>query len=111
MLFPLAGGRRRVRRALLLGISAHAGHSDTGTNASAPLSGGSIDTIFELYSSEQACSQIFQPYLPSADQARLRQDTEAGVEATSTALEGTALASIPDLAARLRELVVLSLTS
>jgi predicted acylesterase/phospholipase RssA len=72
-------------------------------------SGVSIDTIFELYSSEQACSQIFQPYLPSADQAQLRQDTEAGVEATSTALEGTARASIPDLAERLRELAPLLL--
>jgi hypothetical protein len=41
-------------------------------------SGVSIDTIFDLYSSEQACSQIFQPYLPQADQTRLIEDVEAG---------------------------------
>src|SRR5512144_2282827 len=70
-------------------------------------SGVSIDTIFDLYSSEQACSQIFLPYLPSADQAQLRQDVEAGVQATRTALETTARASIPDLANRLRELAPL----
>ena len=72
-------------------------------------SGVSIDTIFDLYSSEQACAQIFQPYLPSADQTRLSQDVEAGVQATRTALETAARASIPDVGERLRELAPLLL--
>ena len=42
-------------------------------------SGVSIDTIFELYSSEQACSQIFQPYLPQADRNRLSEDVKTGL--------------------------------
>src|SRR5512132_2517677 len=72
-------------------------------------SGVSIDTIFDLYSSEESCSQIFQPYLPSADRDRLSRDNEAGVEATSSALEATAKTSVPDLAERLRELAPLLL--
>ena len=34
-------------------------------------SGVPIDTIVELYSSQKACSKIFQPYLPLAEQDRL----------------------------------------
>ena len=96
-------------RSVLDNIDLFAGTSTGSIIALGLASGVSIDTIFDLYSSEQACSQIFQPYLPPADQARLRQDVEAGVEATRSALETTARASIPDLAERLRELAPLLL--
>ena len=96
-------------RSVLDNIDLFAGTSTGSIIALGLASGVSIDTIFDLYSSEQACSQIFRPYLPSADQAQLRQDAEAGVEATRSALEGTARASIPDLAERLRELAPLLL--
>ena len=96
-------------KSVLDNIDLFAGTSTGSIIALGLASGVSIDTIFDLYSSEQACSQIFRPYLPSADQAQLRQDAEAGVEATRSALEGTARASIPDLAERLRELAPLLL--
>ena len=91
-------------RSVLDNIDLFAGNSTGSIIALGLASGVSIDTIFDLYSSEQACSQIFLPYLPPADQTRLRQDVEAGVQATRSALETTARASIPDLAERLREL-------
>ena len=53
--------------------------------------------------------RIFQPYLPRADRDRLSQDVEAGAQATRSALETTARASIPDLAEQLRELAPLLL--
>ena len=96
-------------RSVLDNIDLFAGTSTGSIIALGLASGVSIDTIFDLYSSEQACSQIFQPYLPSADQARLRKEAEAGVEATRTALERTAQSSIPDVAERLRELAPLLL--
>ena len=96
-------------RSVLDNIDLFAGNSTGSIIALGLASGVSIDTIFDLYSSEQACSQIFQPYLPSADQDRLSQDVEAGVQATRTALETTARASIPDVAERLRELAPLLL--
>ena len=96
-------------RSVLDNIDLFAGTSTGSIIALGLASGVSIDTIFELYSSEQACSQIFRPYLPSADQAQLSQDAEAGLEATSTALEGIARASISDLGERLRELAPLLL--
>ena len=96
-------------RSVLDNIDLFAGNSTGSIIALGLASGVSIDTIFDLYSSEQACSQIFRPYLPSADQDRLSQDVEAGVQATSAALERTARASIPDLAERLRELAPLLL--
>lgn len=72
-------------------------------------SGVPIDTIFDLYSSEQACSQIFQPYLPAAAQIAPGNGAEAGDEATRRAMEERAQASLPDLAERLRELTPLLL--
>src|SRR5512144_297948 len=96
-------------RSVLDSIDLFAGTSTGSIIALGLASGVSIDTIFDLYSSEQACSQIFQPYLPRADQDRLSQDVEAGVQATRSALETTARASIPDLAERLRELAPLLL--
>ena len=96
-------------RSVLDNIDLFAGTSTGSIIALGLASGVSIDTIFDLYSSEQACSQIFQPYLPPADQARLRRDAEAGVEATRTALEATTQKSDPDLANRLRELAPLLL--
>jgi predicted acylesterase/phospholipase RssA len=96
-------------RNVLDNIDLFAGNSTGSIIALGLASGVSIDTIFDLYSSEQACSQIFQPYLPRADQDRLSQDVEAGVQATRSALETTARASIPDLAERLRELAPLLL--
>ena len=96
-------------RSVLDNIDLFAGTSTGSIIALGLASGVSIDTIFDLYSSEQACSQIFLPYLPSADQTRLSQDVEAGVEGTRAALETAARASIPDLANRLRELAPLLL--
>jgi predicted acylesterase/phospholipase RssA len=96
-------------RSVLDNIHLFAGNSTGSIIALGLASGVSIDTIFDLYSSEQACSQIFQPYLPSADQDRLRRDAEAGVEATRTALKATTQKSDPDLAERLRELAPLLL--
>jgi patatin-like phospholipase len=96
-------------RSVLDNIDLFAGTSTGSIIALGLASGVSIDTIFDLYSSDQACSQIFQPYLPSADQARLRLNAEAGVEATRTALEATTQKSDPDLANRLRELAPLLL--
>ena len=54
-------------------IDLFAGNSTGSIIALGLASGVSIDTIFDLYSSEQACSQIFQPYLPQADRDRLSQ--------------------------------------
>jgi hypothetical protein len=96
-------------RSVLDNIDLFAGTSTGSIIALGLASGVSIDTILDLYSSEQACSQIFQPYLPRADQDRLSQDVEAGVQAMRSALETTARASIPDLAQRLRELAPLLL--
>ena len=45
-------------------------------------SGVSIDTIVELYSSQEACSKIFQPYLPFAEQDRLGRAFAAGEQAS-----------------------------
>jgi predicted acylesterase/phospholipase RssA len=96
-------------RSVLDNIDLFAGNSTGSIIALGLASGVSIDTIFDLYSSELACSQIFQPYLPSADRDRLSRDIEAGVEGMRTALETTAKTSIPDLAGRLRELAPLLL--
>jgi predicted acylesterase/phospholipase RssA len=96
-------------RSVLDNIDLFAGTSTGSIIARGLASGVSIDTIFDLYSSEKACSQIFQPYLPSADQTRLSQDAEAGMQATRTALETAARASIPDVGERLRELAPLLL--
>ena len=90
-------------------IDLFAGNSTGSIIALGLASGVSIDTIFDLYSSEQSCSQIFQPYLSPAEQSRLSQDVEVGVEATSAALETTARSSIPDVRQRLRELAPLLL--
>lgn len=65
-------------RSVLDNIDLFAGTSTGSIIALGLASGVSIDTIFDLYSSEQACSQIFQPYLPQADQTRLSEDVEAG---------------------------------
>jgi uncharacterized protein len=96
-------------RSVLDNIDLFAGTSTGSIIALGLASGVSIDTIFDLYSSEQACSQIFQPYLPRLDQDRLSQDLEVGVLAMRSALETTAPASVPDLAERLRELAPLLL--
>jgi predicted acylesterase/phospholipase RssA len=72
-------------RSVLDNVDLFAGNSTGSIIALGLASGLSIDTIFDLYSSEQACSQIFQPSLSSADQVRLRRDAEVGVEATRTA--------------------------
>jgi predicted acylesterase/phospholipase RssA len=95
---------QNLDRRVLDNIDLLAGTSTGSIIALGLASGVSIDTIFDLYSSEQACSQIFQPYLPQADQTRLSEDVEAGIEATSAALERAARAPLPDLAERLREL-------
>src|SRR5512134_427747 len=58
-------------RSVLDNIDLFAGTSTGSIITLGLASGVSIDTIFDLYSSEQACSQIFQPYLPQADQDRL----------------------------------------
>jgi hypothetical protein len=96
-------------RSVLDNIDLFAGNSTGSIIALGLASGVSIDTIFDLYSSEQTCSQIFQPYLSRAEQARLSEDVEAGVEATSAALETTARSSISDVRERLRELAPLLL--
>src|SRR5512144_2650066 len=96
-------------RSVLDNIDLFAGTSTGSIIALGLASGVSIDTIFDLYSSEQACSQIFPPYLPAAEQTRLRPDAEAGVEATRAAREATTQKSDPDLAERLRELAPLLL--
>ncbi len=96
-------------RSVLDNIDLFAGTSTGSIIALGLASGVSIDTIFDLYSSEQACSQIFQPYLPQADRDRLSQDAESGLQATRDALEATAQESDPALAARLRELAPLLL--
>ena len=96
-------------RNVLNNIDLFAGNSTGSIIALGLASGVSIDTIFDLYSSEQSCSQIFQPYLSPAEQSRLSQDVEVGVEATSAALETTARSSIPDVRQRLRELAPLLL--
>ncbi len=96
-------------RSVLDNIDLFAGTSTGSIIALGLASGVSIDTIFDLYSSEQACSQIFQPYLPQADRDRLSQDVESGLQATRDALEATAQQSDPALAARLRELAPLLL--
>ncbi len=96
-------------RSVLDNIDLFAGTSTGSIIALGLASGVSIDTIFDLYSSEQACSQIFQPYLPQADRDRLSQDVESGVQATRGALEATAQQADPALAERLRELAPLLL--
>ena len=62
-------------------------------------SGVTIDTIVELYSSQKACSKIFQPYLPSAEQDRLGRAFADGEQALIVTSEAPA-----DLGDRLREL-------
>ena len=58
-----------------------------------------IDTIVELYSSQKACSKIFQPYLHLAEQDRLGRAFAAGEQAFIATSEAPA-----DLGDRLREL-------
>ena len=97
-------------RSVLDNIDLFAGTSTGSIIALGLASGVSIDTIFDLYSSEQACSQIFQPYLPSADQDPAEPGCR-GRRASDAAppWKRTARASIPDLAERLRELAPLLL--
>ena len=96
-------------RSVLDNIDMFAGTSTGSIIALGLASGVSIDTIFDLYSSEQACAQIFQPYLPAKERGGPSQDAEAGVQAMQSALETMAQASVPDLAERLRELAPLLL--
>jgi uncharacterized protein len=102
------GGIRGVITAKLLqaldpsvldSIDLFAGTSTGSIIALGLASGVPIDTIVELYSSQECCSQIFQPYLPAAEQDRLGQafaDSEEAITAT--------LKAPLDLGDRLREL-------
>ena len=56
---------------VLKNIDLFAGTSTGSIIALGLASGVPIDTIVELYSSQIACSKIFQPYLPLAQQDRL----------------------------------------
>ena len=81
------GGIRGVITAKLLqaldpsvikNIDLFAGTSTGSIIALGLASGVPIDTIVELYSSQNACSKIFQPYLPLAQQDRLGRAFAAG---------------------------------
>ena len=102
------GGIRGVITAKLLqaldpsvtkNINLFAGTSTGSIIALGLASGVPIDTIVELYSSQKACSKIFQPYLPLAEQDRLGRAFAAGEQALIAASEAPA-----DLGDRLREL-------
>jgi hypothetical protein len=102
------GGIRGVITARLLqaldpgvldNIDLFAGTSTGSIIALGLASGVSIDTIVELYSSQQCCSQIFQPYLPAVEQDRVGQALATSEEALAATLEAP-----PDLGDRLREL-------
>jgi predicted acylesterase/phospholipase RssA len=102
------GGIRGVITARLLqalgpsvlgNIDLFAGTSTGSIIALGLASGVPIDTIVELYSSQECCSRIFQPYLPAAVQARLEQAAAASEDAIAATVEAP-----PDLRDRLREL-------
>ena len=84
------GGIRGVITAKLLqaldpsvikNIDLFAGTSTGSIIALGLASGVPIDTIVELYSSQKACSKIFQPYLPLTQQDRLGRAFAAGEQA------------------------------
>jgi patatin-like phospholipase/acyl hydrolase len=86
------GGIRGVITAKLLqaldpsvikNIDLFAGTSTGSIIALGLASGVPIDTIVELYSSQKACSKIFQPYLPLAKQDRLGRAFAAGEQRSS----------------------------
>ena len=102
------GGIRGVITAKLLqaldpsvikNIDLFAGTSTGSIIALGLASGVPIDTIVQLYSSQKACSKIFQPYLPLAEQDRLGRAFAAGEQALIATSEAPA-----DLGDRLREL-------
>jgi uncharacterized protein len=102
------GGIRGVITARLLqaldpsvldNIDLFAGTSTGSIIALGLASGVPIDTIVELYSSQDCCSQIFQPYLPAVEQDRVGQALATSEEALAATLEAP-----PDLGERLREL-------
>src|SRR4029077_18013715 len=102
------GGIRGVITAKLLqaldpsvikNIDLFAGTSTGSIVALGLASGVPIDTIVELYSSQNACSKIFQPYLPLAQQDRLGRAFAAGEQALIATSEVPA-----DLGDRLHEL-------
>lgn len=104
------GGIRGVITAKLLqaldpsvikNIDLFAGTSTGSIIALGLASGVPIDTIVELYSSQIACSKIFQPYLPLARQDRLGRAFAAGEQALIATSE---VPADSDLGDRLREL-------
>lgn len=104
------GGIRGVITAKLLqaldpsvikNIDLFAGTSTGSIIALGLASGVPIDTIVELYSSQNACSKIFEPYLPLAQQDRLGRAFAAGEQALIATSE---VPADSDLGDRLREL-------
>ena len=90
------GGIRGVITARLLqaldpsvldNIDLFAGTSTGSIIALGLASGVPIDTIVELYSSQECCSQIFQPYLPAVEQDRVGQALATSEEALAATLE------------------------
>jgi predicted acylesterase/phospholipase RssA len=102
------GGIRGVITARLLqaldpsvldNIDLFAGTSTGSIIALGLASGVPIDTIVDLYSSQECCSRIFQPYLPAAERDRTGEALATAEEAIAATLEAP-----PDLKERLREL-------
>src|SRR6478736_643543 len=88
-------------RSVLDNIDLFAGTSTGSIIALGLASGVPIDTIVELYSSQNACSKIFQPYLPLAQRDRLGRAFAAGEQALIATSEAPADSDLGD---RLREL-------